>query len=224
MYKCEYCNKSFAKENTLVVHMCERKRRYMQQSEKHVQLGFRSYQLFYKIGTNSKKDKSYDDFAKSQYYSAFVKFGLYCMDLKVDDVPGLTSWLLKNQIKLDKWTSDQVFNKWQQSRLATESVERAVERTVIFMQDWAEESNSNWNDYFDTVSSNKAVFHICSGKISPWVLFASDKAQALLDRLNSEQLQMVIDYIDVPYWKRRFKVNPRDFEWVQNVLAEANLV
>ena len=92
------------------------------------------------------------------------------------------------------------------------------------MQDWAEETGSDWNDYFDAVSANMAVFHICSGKISPWVLFASDKAQALLDRLNSEQLQMVIDYIDVPYWQRRFKVNPRDFEWVQNVLAEANLV
>jgi hypothetical protein len=103
-------------------------------------------------------------------------------------------------------------------------VERAFERTVIFMQKWAEESGSNWSDYFSTVSANMAVFHICSGKISPWVLFASNKAQALLDRLNSEQLQMVIDYIDVPYWQRRFKVNPRDFEWVQNVLAEANLV
>lgn len=224
MYKCEYCNKSFAKENTLVVHMCERKRRFMQKNEKHVQMGFRSYQLFYKIGTNSKKDKSYEDFAKSQYYSAFVKFGLYCVDLRVDDISGLTIWLLKNQIKLDKWTSDQVFNQWLKHRLTSESVERAFERTVIFMQTWAEESNSDWFTYFDNVSVNMAVFHICSGKISPWVLFASNKAQALLDKMNSEQLTMVVEYLDVPYWQRRFQVNPRDFNWVQTVLQEADLV
>ena len=223
MFKCEYCNKSFAKETTLAVHMCERKRRHLNQNEKPVQLGYRAYQLFYRIGTNSKKDKTYEEFASSQYYSAFVKFGSYCLDLRVDDVPGLTKWLLQNQIKLDKWTSDQVFNNWLKSRLKTESVDRAFERTVLFMQTWADENNQSWNHYFEKVSSNLAVFHICSGKISPWVLFASDQAQAFLDKLNPEQLQMVVDYIDVPYWQQTFKKNPEDFEWVQQVLREASL-
>ena len=44
MFKCNYCGKSFAKESTLAVHMCEQKRRYMQKDEKHVQLGFRYMQ------------------------------------------------------------------------------------------------------------------------------------------------------------------------------------
>ena len=83
-HKCNYCNKEFKKESTLAVHMCEPKRRYMQRDDKDVQLGFRAYQLFYRIGTNSKKDKSYDDFAGSTYYSAFVKFGQYCIDVKID--------------------------------------------------------------------------------------------------------------------------------------------
>ena len=38
--------------------MCERKRRYMAKEDKDVQLAFRSYQLFYRIGTNSKSAKS----------------------------------------------------------------------------------------------------------------------------------------------------------------------
>lgn len=223
MFKCEYCNKSFAKESTLAVHMCEKKRRHMNRNEKHVQLGYRAYQLFYRIGTNSKKDKTYEEFASSQYYIAFVKFGSYCVDLRVDDVTGLTTWLLKNQVKLDRWTSDQVFNDWLKSRLKTESVDRAFERTVLFMQDWAAENQQEWNQYFDKVSNNLAVFHICSGKISPWVLFSSDKAQDLLDRLSPEQLQMVVDYIDAPHWQRTFKKYPEDFDWVKQVLAEASL-
>ena len=64
MFKCNYCGRSFAKESTLAIHMCEQKRRYMQKDEKHVQLGFRSYQLFYRIGTNTKNDKTYEDFGK----------------------------------------------------------------------------------------------------------------------------------------------------------------
>lgn len=223
MFKCEYCNKSFAKENTLFVHLCERKRRHMQQGDRHVQMGFRAFQLFYKLGTNSKKDKSYEEFASSQYYIAFVKYGAYCIDLSVDDVPALTKWLLQNSVKLDKWTSDRVFNDWLKERLKTESVDRAIERTIMFMQEWTSTGNLSWNQYFNSVPGNLAVFHICSGKISPWVLFASNTAQEFLDNLNPEQLKMVVDYMDVPYWQRTFKKNPDDFDWVQGILREAKL-
>jgi hypothetical protein len=223
MFKCEYCNKTFKKESTLVVHMCERKRRYMQKDEKHVQLGYRAYQLFYRIGTNSKKEKTYEDFSGSQYYTAFVKFGSYCIDLKIDDVPDYTEWLLRNQIKLDKWTSDQNFNMWIKNRLKTESVDRAVERTVLFMQEWGEHNANEWNSYFDAVPTNLGVFHICSGKISPWVIYASDKAQALLDRFNEEQLKMVIEYINPGFWQKHMKTKTEDFSWVKEVLQQANL-
>lgn len=223
MYKCEYCNKSFKRENTLAVHLCERKRRYMQKDEKHVQMGYRSYQLFYKIGTNSKKDKTYDDFAGSQYYTAFVKFGSYCMDLKVDDVPNYTEWLLRNQIKLEKWASDTNFNNWIKNRLKTESVDRAVERTVLFMHEWGENNANEWNTYFDAVPTNLGVFHICSGKISPWVIYASNRAQTLLDRFNEEQLKMVIEYIDPYYWQKHMKTKSDDFDWVKQLLQQADL-
>lgn len=223
MYKCEYCNKSFAKESTLFVHMCERKRRFMHQNDRDVQIGFRAFQLFYKIGTASKKAKTYEEFAKSQYYAAFVRFGNYCVDLAIDDVPSYVQWLLANQVKLDKWNSDAIFNQWLRDRLKTESVDRAIERTIMFMQEWSDTNSLTWNQYFDKVPSNLAVFHICSGKISPWVLFASNKAQDFLDKLNPEQLKMVVDYIDVPYWKRTFNKKSDDFTWVQDVLKEASL-
>ena len=76
MFKCNYCGKSFVKESTLAVHMCEPKRRHIQQDEKHVQLGFRSYQLFYRIGTNTKNDKTYDDFASSPYSVSYTHLTL----------------------------------------------------------------------------------------------------------------------------------------------------
>ena len=126
-FKCEYCNKTFKKENTIAVHMCEKKRRFKQEHDKNVQLAFRSYQLFYKIGTNSKKEKTYSDFANSNYYNGFVKFAGYCMDLNVDDVAGYTRWLLNNQVKLDSWASDRSFTEWQKSIFKNESVDRGVE-------------------------------------------------------------------------------------------------
>ena len=58
MYKCGYCEREFAREQTLAVHMCEQKRRHMVKGDRHVQLGFRAYQNFYALNTNTKNDKT----------------------------------------------------------------------------------------------------------------------------------------------------------------------
>lgn len=223
MFTCEYCNKSFRKENTLIVHSCEPKRRHLQKQEKHVQMGFRSYQVFYKVGTNTKKEKTYEDFCSSQYYNAFVKFGRYCLDLKIDDVKSFTEWLLKNNISLDRWPSDKNFHQWIKQRLKSETVDRAFERTILFMQEWADDKDTEWYTYFDTVPTNLATFHICSGKISPWILYASEQAQHLLERMNQEQINLIIDYIDPNVWNIKTKRQHKDFTWVKQVLKEANL-
>lgn len=76
-YKCAHCGKSFMKDRTLISHLCERKRRALQKDEKRVQAGFMAYNRFWQLTQNSKNPKSYDDFADSTYYNAFVKFGSY---------------------------------------------------------------------------------------------------------------------------------------------------
>jgi len=37
------------KESTLLAHMCEPKRRWLQKDEKRVQVGFYAFQRFYKL-------------------------------------------------------------------------------------------------------------------------------------------------------------------------------
>ena len=66
-YKCEYCKKMFAKEKTLVVHICEQKRRYLSKNEKHVQMGLLTFQRFYDFTNKGKHPKSFDDFVDSPY-------------------------------------------------------------------------------------------------------------------------------------------------------------
>jgi|TARA_R110002074_G_scaffold166179_5_gene326574 hypothetical protein len=223
LYKCEYCNSDFKRESTLAVHMCRQKQRHMQEGDHDVQLAFRTYQLFYKVSTNSKKDKSYGDFAKSPYYAAFIKFANYCIDVKIDSIENYTMWLIRNGVKLDNWASDQQFNTWIKRRFKEESVDRAVERSVLFMQRWAEEEKCAWADYFKNIHPNVAVLHICAGRISPWILYGSDTAQELLGRLNDEQIKMVVEYIEPDFWQIRMKRKPTDYDWVKEIMEKAGL-
>ena len=79
--KCTYCDKEFARERTLQVHLCEPKRRHLQKGEKWVQNAFMVFQRFYEIHQHNSKPKTYEDFCKSAYYNAFVKFGRYIMHI-----------------------------------------------------------------------------------------------------------------------------------------------
>ena len=56
-FKCTYCNKSFQRERTLQVHLCEPKRRHLQKSEKWVQTGFIVFCRFYEIHQKNGKTK-----------------------------------------------------------------------------------------------------------------------------------------------------------------------
>ena len=108
-------------------------------------------------------------------------------------------------------------------RLKTESVDRGVERTILFLQEWAKENNTTYNKYFIEISTNLAVFHICSGKISPWVLFHSSEAQNMIDKFTTEQLKMVNEFLEIDYWQRAMSVNPQDSRWVTEILQKAEL-
>ena len=76
-FGCVHCGKSFMKEKTLIAHMCEQKRRALQRDEKRVLTGMITYNRFYQLTQNAKKNKTYEDFCKSSYYNAFVKFGSF---------------------------------------------------------------------------------------------------------------------------------------------------
>ena len=47
-YVCNYCGTGYTREKTLMVHMCEQKRRALQKNEKRVALGYYAFNQFYK--------------------------------------------------------------------------------------------------------------------------------------------------------------------------------
>ena len=99
-YKCTYCGKEFTKERTLQVHMCEPKRRYLQRDEKWVVNAFMVFQRFYQIHQHNSKTKTYDDFVKSPYYNAFVKFGRYIMHINPLYPTKYIDYVLQSKVKL----------------------------------------------------------------------------------------------------------------------------
>jgi hypothetical protein len=223
-YKCEHCGKLFAKEKTLVVHVCEQKRRHMSKGEKHVQAGLMTYQRFYELTQKSQKPKSFDEFASSPYYTAFVKFGSFMINTAPIYPERFIDFVIKSNVKLDHWCRDELYDKYISELIKIEPADGAIQRTIKTMMEWGEKNNSPWEHYFAYVNLNRSTHDIREGLISPWIVLNSRAGKEMLTRLNDEQLDIVGPVIDPQFWMRKFKSLPADHELVKEVIKEAKIL
>jgi hypothetical protein len=218
---CGYCKKTFKRAESLVVHMCEPKRRRSERTERGVELGFQSYLRFYEIAQGSARLKTFDDFADSPYYRAFVKFGRYCVATRAINPRQFTEWLLKNNKKIDRWASDKVYTEYLLDYLKVEAVDDALARSVEYSIDWSEKNSAPAHDCLRYGSTNVLCYAITTGRVSPWVIYNSESGQKFLSELNTEQVAMIWPYIDSDVWQKRFADRPEDVEYAKQILKTA---
>lgn len=225
-FKCKFCGVEYSKESTLVAHSCEQKRRHQQKDETGVQWGFNAYIRFYKMTQSASATKTYEDFSKSQFYTAFVKYGRYCVGIRCINVNAFTDWLLTNNKKIDYWCSDKMYEQWMIAHLQKEAPQDALERALKEMQQYAEsnpELQNDFNNYFRTGNVNRIMHHISAGRISPWVVFNCDSGINFLGGLAPEQATMIWRFIDTDIWQKKFKDYPDEVKWVKGILTQAGL-
>lgn len=222
-YNCVHCGKSFMKEKTLVAHMCERKRRALQQTEKRVQAGFVAFNRFWQLTQNAKIPKTYDNFADSSYYNAFVKFGSFINNVNPLYPDKFIDYVIKSGVKLDHWCRDELYEKYLFEVIKSEPVESAVQRSLQTMMEWADEHGAEFAHYFNYVSLNKAVHDIRNGHISPWVILNTSAGQIMVKNMSDEQLDMIAPAFDVPHWFRKFKEVPADVALVKEICNEVGI-
>ena len=206
-----------------MAHMCEQKRRALQKDEKRVRYGFYAFNRFYKLSAGSKTDKTYEDFCKSSYYNAFVKFGSFLNNVKPLYPEKYIDYVVTSGVKLDHWCKDEMYEKYANELIRKENVNTALERSIETMVEWASSNNSVWNHYFLYVSPNRATWDIKDGKISPWLVLNCDSGREMLGKFSDEQLGMLSSVLDPAHWAVRFKRLPTDVQLVKDIVKESKL-
>jgi hypothetical protein len=222
VYHCEFCKKDFRRENSLINHMCEKKRRWFAKDEKPYRIGFMAYLRFYELSLRSKKPRTYQQFMDSPYFMSFIKFGRYLEHINAIEVQGFTEFLIKGNVKLDDWVQDMWYESWVRELAKKESADKAIERNILLMEQWGRETGEPWVDFFRKVSTPRAVEYIRKGRISPWLLYCG-VGQSLFDRMSDEQLGLVKEWINPMYWIAKIRDNRYDVEIIRGILAEAGV-
>jgi hypothetical protein len=218
-YGCEFCGRNFLRESTVLKHICEYKHRWLEKDRLSNRLGFQAWLEFYKKNSASKKQKTYEEFIKSAYYTAFVKFGSYCVDINALNVSRFADWLVKNQIKIDTWTTDSIYTKYLIEYLRTEDPLDAIHRSVEATIELAAKETIQSKDYLRYGNVNRICLEVTRGRISPWMLFQSKSGVDFMDRLDSMQVKIIIDYIDPEKWALKFHREPENVSTVKEILT-----
>jgi hypothetical protein len=203
--------------------MCEPKRRWLQKDEKRVTIGFYAFQRFYKLSAGHKKEKTYEDFVKSSFYNAFVKFGSFVNNVRPLYPDKYIDWVVTSNVKLDHWCREAMYEKYAIELIRKEGVETALERSIQTMVEWAKEKEAAYNHYFLYVSTNRMTWDIKDGKISPWLVLNCTSGKQAVGKLNDEQLSMLSSVLDPAHWALRFKRQPKDVELAKQIVHEAKI-
>jgi len=211
------------KEKTCLAHVCERKRRAMQETEKRVQAGFLAFNRFYTLTQGSKKSKTYDEFCNSSYYNAFVKFGSFVNNVNPLYPDRFIDYVMKSGVNIDHWCRDELYETYLYEMLKIEPVESAVQRTLATMMEWGDEHSADFAHYFLYASLSRAVHDIKNGLISCWVILNSKSGKEMINKMSDEQLEMISPAFDVKYWLGKFSQHPADVALVKEILEEVNI-
>lgn len=220
-FGCDFCKRVFLRESTVMNHICENKRRWLEKDNQGNRIGFQSWLQFYKKNTAGKKNRTNEEFIRSAYYIAFVKFGNYCVNINAINISRFVDWLLKNQIKIDNWCADSTYTKYLIEYLRHEDPFDAIHRGVANCIKMAEDANIQPYDMLRYGNVNKICYAITTGKISPWMLYQSESGTKFLDTLNEGHIKMIIDYINPEQWAIKFKRDATLTNQINSTLKEA---
>lgn len=219
-YTCQYCKKDFQRETSLSVHLCEQKQRYQNKDELGVRLGLQAYLRFYEMTQGSAKLKTFDDFATSPYYRAFVKFGRHCIAINAVNTSRFVDWVVEKNKKIDHWCRDSVYTEYLTEYMRRESVNDALARAIEFSIKWSETHGHPSHDVLRYGNSNAIAYAVSTGRISAWILYNCESGQRFLDALDQE-LSMVWPWIDPEFWQKKFRDYPADQEYAKEILSKA---
>lgn len=195
----------------------------MQRGERRVQSGFYVYKRFYELTQNNKEEKIYEDFCKSPYYNAFVKFGSFMSNVNPLYPDRYIDWIIRSGVALDKWCREELYDKYVLDLIKTESAESACERSINTMCSWGEKNSADWSHYFSYANLDRLTYDVRDGKISPWMLLNSDRGTDALKKLTDEQLHTIAPMIDPEFWSDRFAKKREDVEFVKTIIKEARI-
>ena len=157
-----------------------------------------------------------------QTHILLITINQYTIDVKCVNTGAYIDHLLKQQIPLDRWCQDSVYEAFMLRWTRTEPVWDAIQRSLVTAADWADQNNSDVAHYFRYATDSRIISDIARGRMSAWLIYASVDGVNWLQQLMPEQQRVIYDWIDPDHWQRQI-LDERDMPAVRKMLSQLGM-
>ncbi len=220
-FECSFCGKVVKNEATFIRHSCKQKKKIDDRNNVPNRIAYQAYSRFYT--RNKKTAPDISNFESSKVYGAFVRFGEFVVLNKVSSIELFIDYVIASKRGIDKWCDISLYTDFLASMAKSETWDRAIERNIYIMQEWATKNNREVKNFYREMTPSGLVHVISLGKVSPWTFMLSESGQDLLAQCNSEQLSIINKIFDFKIWKHRFSIEKSNVECAKKFLSEEGL-
>ena len=89
------------------------------------------------------------------------------------------------------------------------------------MTEWGDKTGNRWQTFFDSVAPATALNMVTMGRISPWIIYSTEAAQRLLDRMEPGQIDTIAKHVDTKWWIKKIKQDMKQVQWMNTILTQA---
>lgn len=226
-FECQFCNKSFKKDSTLLSHKCVKRDRYNNRETRAMKVAIDIWHRFmdYNKLTIPKKESEFMYFIKSSVFNDFYKFSEYLTsgENEVLDPDKFIDHVIKNGIPAIRWCTESLKTEWVIQYTKAEHPTKAISRCINALLDWEQLTGYEWNSFMDKCSPYTFMVWIQNGKLSPWILYATNNPHKILQRLSDSELDSIYPFIDHTIWIPKQSHYMDDVEHIRNELKGVNL-
>ncbi|AQW88808.1 hypothetical protein pEaSNUABM50_00279 [Erwinia phage pEa_SNUABM_50] len=227
IFKCRFCDKEFKREGTLITHNCIKRDRYNDRESRPMREAYRLYMMFMEAHrlAMKKSEEPLMQFIKSRYFNDFFDFGQYILSHDILNKEQFIKYILTSGKPVFEWQSPKVHEEWVIKCIREEHPRRAIERSINALVEWGNVTDNDWVDFFENVSTERAIMWFESGKVSPWLIYIAEPASGnkLLNRFGDSELDYLVRFIDPTYFKILQIRYKDEVQEIRSLLTEAGL-
>lgn len=206
-FQCPFCTKKFKRESTLTSHKCVKRDRYNARDTRHMKVAFmmwKEFMNFNKLSIPKKVQENNEEFlyfVKSSIFVDFDEFATYVVQNDIFKPEEFITHVITSGIKSRDWCSHKTYQDWVLKCTRYEHPLTGINRSIHALMDWETLTGNPWNTFFKEASITRVIQWFESGKLSPWLIYASNAAaDDLLPRITESEYQHLITYIDPSIW------------------------
>lgn len=224
VFKCQFCNKSYDRENWFKKHKCKKSKVFWEASE---DILINSYNLFVywqaRNGfTKRGKNKTFEEFHNSWFFQIFKDLNEYLDKKKITNGQRYVDWLIEASIKEKDWKNPKNLNAFRQFLILVETPKEQAHSTRAFIKNYCEKNEIDPNDFFTSITHGQLTEMIKSYNIRPWVVFS---VSIILNMIGDADFPVnLLEDIDSVYsfdvWEKKIEANPNFSREVERMILE----